>query len=251
VTMRTHRVYLSQPLMTGQETRIEASVAHYVLHVLRLTKGSELRLFNGQGGAYQATILDTGKHHCIVLVGEAIDNECESPLSVHLGLAIIKKDPMEIAIQKAVEMGTTQITPLLTDYTSVKGSMASKRLAHWQGVITSACEQCGRNQLPALNPVTPLPNWMDAMKPALQTGTPGIICEPGDEEQTGFVNWPSSPPSDTFLLIGPEGGFSATEYQAAISAGFLTLHLGPRILRAETAVIAALTCLQQKWGDLH
>ena len=167
----------------------------------------------------------------------------ESPLAVHLGQAISKGDRMDYAIQKAVELGVAAITPLYTEHGDVRlrGEREAKKLAHWQAVAASACEQCGRAVVPTVHFPMTLAEWLternEALRLVLHPGTRGVL-----EQATA--------PDSVALLIGPEGGLSAKDLETALAVGFMPLSLGPRILRTETAPVVALSLLQYRFGDL-
>ncbi|MDX1467394.1 MAG: 16S rRNA (uracil(1498)-N(3))-methyltransferase, partial [Halomonas sp.] len=167
----------------------------------------------------------------------------ESPLAVHLGQAISKGDRMDYAIQKAVELGVATITPLYTEHGDVrlKGERAAKKLAHWQAVAASACEQCGRATLPPVHAPMGLGEWLAARDEALR-----LVLHPG----TAGALEQAEAPASVAVLIGPEGGLAEAEVEAARTSGFAPLSLGPRVLRTETAPVVALSLLQARFGDL-
>lgn len=240
--MRLSRFYLPKSLSTGATLPLEEASAHYVRDVLRLKSGAALTVFNGEGGEYPATLAVAGKT-VSVSVGEFDPREAESCLITHLGLGISRGERMDWAIQKAVELGVSAITPLFTERCVVQLDAArqAQRLKHWRGLAESACEQCGRNRVPVLHPPLALADWL-----ARQTGL-RLLLHPH-----GGLNLRELPPpvGPVALLAGPEGGFAESERQAALAAGFVALRLGPRILRTETAAIAALAAMQAVWGDL-
>ena len=242
--MRVTRIYQSIPLKEGCSIFLDNQVAHHVLHVLRLSINDPITLFNGKGGEYAAFISEISKKTVAVTIKKFQAIEKESPISIHVGQSLIKNDKMDFVIQKTVELGAHFITPLLTERVSTKltGSLAQKRIEHWQNVIISACEQCGRNTIPVLFPPMKLIDWIKQTQAALK-----LILSP-DSKNT--FNRLEKTQGDIAIAIGPEGGFSPLEIQLSESYHFKSLSLGPRILRTETAAIAAVSILQTKFGDL-
>lgn len=242
--MRIPRIFHSQVLVPNTSIILDDNAGRHVAKVLRLGNGAPLRLFDGQGGEFNALIKEIGKREVIVTVGEHRAIEVESPLIVTLAQGISKGERMDFTIQKAVELGVQRIVPLDTERSVVnlKGERRDKKLDHWRGVIISACEQCGRNTLPELLPMQSLNSWLTTP----QAGT-GLLL---DHRAQGTVTTLEQPTAFT-LLIGPEGGLSETERTKAYEAGYTGLCLGPRVLRTETAALTALAVLQSQWGDLR
>lgn len=241
--MRISRFYLPQTLNAGETIRLNEDSAHYVRTVLRLKKGTELTVFNGESGEYAAVLQEAHREGVSVLLGDWNARDVESPLHTHLGLGVSRGERMDLAIQKAVELGVSAITPLFTERCVVQLNEARKeqRLRHWQKLAQSACEQCGRNRVPIVNEPLPLENWVQN-----QSGL-RLFLHPHDGQQLSQLSPPSA---GVCLLSGPEGGFSDNERLLALKAGFIPLRLGPRILRTETAALAALAAIQALWGDL-
>lgn len=179
------------------------------------------------------------------LVGERLMVSTESPLSLHLLQAVSKGERMDLVIQKAVELGVREITPVLTERCVVrlKGSRAEKRHRHWREIIINACEQCGRNRLPLLHHITPVEKVLDEPSGGLK-----LVLDPSAASSIGALASPRD--GEVHLLIGPEGGLSDWELDQATLHGFTAVRLGPRILRTETAALASLSALQVLWGDL-
>jgi len=244
--MSRTRLYIDNPLSPNSRFELTGDPAHYVGRVLRLGPNDRLTLFDGRGGEYPATIMSLGKNNVTVSVGEHIDRNAESNLAIHLLQGISRGDRMDIVVQKATELGVQRITPVITEYSVVRlePKRAEKRLHHWRGIAASACEQSGRNILPLIDLPQPLRNWLGENLPA-----PGerLILRPGGENSIKTVD---SDARDLILLIGPEGGFSNPEYELAESTGFTAVGLGERILRTETAAVAAIAALQAFFGDL-
>lgn len=241
--MRIPRFYCPQLGIEQTLLDLPEHVHRHAVQVLRLKPGAQLRLFDGQGREVEATLTLVEKRHSQVELGESINNEVESPLNITLLQAVSRGERMDFAIQKAVELGVRTIVPVVTERCNVQLSRdrAQKRLDHWQGVLISACEQSGRAFLPELAPVTDLAEAL-----AENSGELKLVLDP--QATTGFHD--IDKPSDLTLLIGPEGGLSDEEVSCACQQGFTAVQFGPRILRTETAAIAALAVVQTLWGDL-
>jgi len=215
----------------------------HLTKVLRLRVGDALVLFNGEGGEYVARVAAVGRRSTRIEVGEFVEGERESPLELILLQGVSRGERMDYTVQKAVELGVTRIVPVLTERTVVnlKGERQEKRRAHWQGVVHSACEQSGRNRVPAVAALRPF-----AQAVAEAAGGLKLVLHHRAETSLETLPVPQGPVS---LLIGPEGGLSAQEITTAEAAGFVPLRLGPRVLRTETAALAAISVLQWRWGD--
>lgn len=240
--MRIPRVYTPLSIQAHSHMELDSEASHHLLKVLRMQEGRELILFNGDGQEYPATIYSTHKKNAALEVGGSIDNNRESPLITELAVGLSKGDRMDWVVQKATELGVTQITPLFTERTEVKlkGDRLDKRLQHWRQVAISACEQCQRNQLPTITRPFGLHDYLNNCDNSLK------LVLHHRSEQT-LKDYPQ--PTSVSLLIGPEGGLSKQEIQQAITQGFEPLTLGPRVLRTETAPLAVLSVLQSLWGD--
>jgi 16S rRNA (uracil1498-N3)-methyltransferase len=220
-----------------------AGQAHHLLHVLRLQKGDALTLFDGQGAEFPATISAIDKSAVTLSVGVRREVDRESPLQVVLAQGISSGERMDYTVQKCVELGVAAIQPLVTQRSVVRltGERAEKRAAHWQHVAAAACEQCGRNLLPTILPVQPVLNWLGAAPDGAR-----FVLSPAGSTRLRDHARPAGPLT---LLVGPEGGWDEAELAAAQRAGFAPLALGPRVLRTETAAVAALAAMQALWGD--
>lgn len=240
------RLFVSGELINGAQFVLEGDRAHYLGRVLRLRVGDNVCVFNGAGGEWLASIDSMTKSTATLSIGEEIDASTESPLKIHLVQGVSRGERMDFVVQKATELGVKRITPVLTEYSMVKldAARAAKRREHWQSVAASACEQSGRVRLPLVDAPLSLKDWFGA-KPAAVDAE--LILKPGAVESLASVN---APHTKVCILIGPEGGFSDTEYEDARITGFQAVSLGPRVLRTETAAVAALTVLQTRWGDL-
>ena len=217
-----------------------------MVRVLRLAAGDPLQLFDGRGMVYDAVIAQCARGTVSVQVKDGRREDRESPLRVTLAQAVSSGERMDYTIQKVVELGAVVIQPLLAERCVVRlsGERAEKRQAHWQGVVIAACEQCGRNHLPQVQPLLPLATWLE--HPAAADDL-RLLLIPG---ASGRLRQLPGPCAGVTLLAGPEGGLTAAEAAAAVRAGFMPLTLGPRVLRTETAAVAALAALQATWGDL-
>ncbi|MDH5391994.1 MAG: 16S rRNA (uracil(1498)-N(3))-methyltransferase [Gammaproteobacteria bacterium] len=245
--MRISRLYTDENLSAGCTITLDKAASSYLLKVLRLTEGAELHLFNGlcvdnNYGYYQARISSAGKQ-AEITAEQFIVNNNHSALKISLLQGVSKGDHMDTIIQKAVELGVTEIIPVICERTVVnlKADRLEKKMRHWQGIVISACEQSGRNQLLTVHE----PVKFNAVQP--------------DQSQTAFILQPESAASilnskqtdAVSLFIGPEGGFSDDEITQALDKGFNAVKFGPRVLRTETAAIAAVSIIQSQWGDLN
>lgn len=240
--MRITRIYCEATLQAGLSIPLDEPASHHLSRVLRCKAGDSIILFNGDGAEFQATITAIDRKAVTVLVGEESHPTTESPLAIHLGIAVSKGDRFDWVLQKATELGVTAITPLITERTEfkLKGDRQEKKLRHWRQVVVSACEQCGRNKLPELAPPTALPAWLEATDAALKL----VLHHRSARTLPGDSQYPS-----VALLVGPEGGLSDDEIALAESRQFASLLLGPRVMRTETAPLAAIAVLQSRWGD--
>lgn len=243
--MNNPRFYCPVPLAPGARFSLPPEVARHAVRVLRLSPGAEIVLFDGRGGEYPATIEGIHKDQVSVALGAWQTVERESPLQIRLVQALQAADKMDYTLQKAVELGVASVQPVGSrrSVTRLEGERAAKRVAHWQGVVASACEQCGRNRVPAVAPVLPLVNWLG--QPA--DGRLRLILAPGAETPLSAL----PPATEVDLLVGAEGGLDPEEIALARQVGFQAVSLGPRILRTETAGLAAIAIMQALWGDLQ
>ena len=241
------RLFVSAALSNGATLELHGEQARYVGRVLRARVGDPLRVFNGDDGEWDAEITNITKSAVSVLVRSARDSHTESALKLHLVQGISRGERMDFVVQKATELGVKRITPVLTDHGVVKldGSRAEKRQQHWQRVAESACEQCGRVRPPLIDAPLAINRWFGEKR---ATDSTQLILRPGAATALQDVE---SPQTKLCLLIGPEGGFSPKEYEDAEITGFRAVSLGPRVLRTETAALAALTVAQVNWGDFR
>jgi 16S rRNA (uracil1498-N3)-methyltransferase len=242
--MRTPRVYVDLSLPAGQRCELGSGAAQHLLQVLRLRPGAPLTLFNGDGRDYPGVLVEGRRGAAIVDVGEAGEPEGIAPLLVHLGIGVSRGERMDFAVQKAVELGVATITPLFTERSVVRldAERLAKRQQHWRGVLIGACEQSGRRRLPILHASTGLGTWLHLPHPM------PLLLDP--RSPSALTDLPS-PAGELTLLVGPEGGLAPRERAEATEAGFRGVHLGPRVLRTETAPLAALAAIQVIWGDMR
>jgi len=241
--MREIRLYTPQPLDNGSHIELDPVAAHHLGKVLRASEGDLVTLFNGEGVDWVCKVSRVDKKSLWVEVTAPQEVPTEAPIHTHLGLCLSKGDRFDWGIQKATELGVSEITPLFSERVDVKipADRLSKRVAHWQQVVISACEQCGRARVPTVNPPIQLSTWI-----GMTSGTLKWVMH---HQASG--DFPSSSPESIDLLIGPEGGLSDEEVGAANVAGFQSLQLGPRVLRTETAPVVALSVIAARWGDFE
>lgn len=242
--MRIPRIYLPLSLAVNQRVELNEHAFQHTIKVLRMKENAELILFDGKGNEYAASLEQVNKKNAFAKINTQINNHSESNLSVHLAIGISKGERMDYAIQKAVELGVTEITPLFTEHCVVNldEKRKQKRLQHWQGVIISACEQSGRTILPKLNESKTIQKWRESIN------SDCIVLDPLADKCLKDI---SKPADNVNLIIGPEGGLSPSEISELVSNNhFHAVKFGPRILRTETAAVSVITALQLLWGDL-
>jgi len=240
--MRIPRVFTPQALTLNSTLELAEAQSHYLSKVLRMQSGRELILFNGEGGEYSAEIFAVHKKQLEVLVKDFLPENRQSPLNLELAIGVSRGERMDWVLQKATELGVTKITPLITERTEVKlsGERADKKMEHWQQIIISACEQCQRNILPELSEPQNFSDWIDTCDAELK-----FVLHHRNNQ--GFSKDKSA--KNISLLIGPEGGLDNDEIAQAVAKNFSPLTLGPRVLRTETAPVAAISLVQYLWGD--
>ena len=245
--MRLTRVYVDTALAPGSVVELPPETASHLAKVLRARVGDSLLLFNGDGSEFDGTIhsMRGSRVSAAIATGRPVDRE--SPFAATLVQCVPRGDRMDFVVQKATELGVARIAPILSQRSVVRldARQAESKAAHWRAVAVSACEQCGRNRLPIIEPVRPLLHYLGDVT----TGTGlRLIFEP-ESERSQQTPVPDSA-ATAQVAIGPEGGFAPDELEAFRVAGFSRMNLGPRILRTETAALAALTWLQIRYGDL-
>ncbi len=244
--MHTPRFHCPLPVSAGVPLNLPAPTAHHAVRVLRLQTGTAVVLFDGSGAEYLAELTVTGKDSASVLPGPARFPAVESPLPVWLGQGLSQADKFDLVLQKSVELGVSALTPLALQRSLVRldAERGAKRLAHWQGVVVAACEQSGRVRVPRVDGQHTLAQWIAG----LPVGALRLRLAP---EATLDVAALELPAQGVVLAVGPEGGFDPAEVAQLDAAGFIGVRLGPRILRTETAALAALAALQAWHGDFR
>jgi 16S rRNA (uracil1498-N3)-methyltransferase len=232
------RFFVPLPMHAGSPLDLPAAAARHV-QVLRLQPGDGITLFNGDGGEYSARVLRMGKQEVSVQVAEhhAVERETARPL--HLAVALMANERMDWLVEKATELGAASLQPLITSrcVLRLQGERADKRIARWELAAIAACEQCGRNRLMKIHPIQSLGDWLKT--PAAATGARAVLSLGGNAASAAQLSQQLAPNASLTLLSGPEGGLSEAEQAQAIVAGFTPVSLGPRVLRAETAAVAA------------
>jgi 16S rRNA (uracil1498-N3)-methyltransferase len=244
VTEREPRIFFPHALRSDDRFTLAEDQHHHLSRVLRLKAGARLRLFDGRGGEYSATIEKIQRDSSIIRTGEHHDIEKESSLPVRLAQGIGRGERTDFAIQKAVELGVTSIVPLLTRRGVVRldADRLLRRHEHWRKIIVHACQQCGRNRVPELFPAVSLHEWLGHY----ESGGLDLLMVADSEHGITTLDYEGGLIT---LLVGPEGGLDGGETDSAYSAGFRGFTLGPRTMRTETAAVAGLTAIQLKWGD--
>jgi 16S rRNA (uracil1498-N3)-methyltransferase len=245
------RLYCDVPLAEGQHLTLPESAAHHARDVLRLETGATVTLLNGLGGEYTASLTLVSKKLVEADVLEFQQRDSEPPFQITVAQSLATGDKMDWVVEKAVELGAAAVVPIAAARSVLKLSAerAEKRAAHWQAIARAACEQCGRNRLAQIAPVTGLGAWLAAHRddanaaPALK-----LMLSPVADVAFNAIAAPL-PGSSIHLLIGPEAGLTDAEEALARTAGFQGITLGPRVMRTETAALAALAAIHARWGD--
>jgi 16S rRNA (uracil1498-N3)-methyltransferase len=241
--LRIHRVYTGQALEPGRDVVLEDAPAHYLSRVLRVTTGQSVVLINGDGHEYPAEVQRAGRREIVLAVRSRLPGLAESALEITVAQALSRGERMDQTLQKCTELGVAAFQPLFSERSGVRltGEKLQRRLEHWQGVVISACEQCGRARVPAVCPPLPIADWLGQA-----TRGSRLVLDP-----EAAVPLPGAQLSKELeLAVGPEGGFSAEELMRMRECGVQGASLGPRILRTETAAPAAVAILQCLRGDL-
>lgn len=239
------RLYDPTPFMIGH-TIVLHEHAHRHLNVLRLTVNDSITLFNGDGNDYTATITELTKKESRVTITQAIENNTESPVSITLAQSLPKGDKMDYIVQKAVELGVTSITPIIAERSQGRLSkeQEQKKVARLQTIAIAACEQCGRSRIPTITSPLSLADWLQLTD---HTNEQRYILSPSETTSASFSSM--VPPKTIALLVGPEGGFTHYETELAAKHRLISLQLGNRVLRTETASLAAISIMQWCFGD--
>ena len=245
--MRNPRLFTDQPLTPGDRLVLKGNVSQHLGRVLRARSGDHIALFNGDGQEFAAQVVNVSKREVSVDIGEAHSPNTESQVHTMLGLCLGKGDRFDWGIQKATELGVGAIIPLQSERVdfAIPPERIEKRVAHWQQIAVSACEQCGRVKVPVITPPQSLVSWVQNVS-AEQKWV--LHCAEDTGASASAIT--QGAPKDAALLIGPEGGLTDQEFAAASAEGFELLQLGPRVLRTETAPAAALSVLSVFWGEM-
>ena len=238
------RFYCPLPLLPGQVLDLPPTAARHV-QVLRMQPGHTLTLFNGQGGQFSAQVQHMGRSEVRVVVGEHSDVECEAAVPVHLAVGMPANERMDWLVEKATELGVHRITPLMTERSVIRltGDRAEKKQAHWQAVAASASEQCGRNRVPLMDAPERLDAWLARQAVQADVVHGVLSLHASTQPLTALREGAAALSKSWVLLSGPEGGLTDAEDAAARNKGFVALRLGERVLRSETAALAALSLL--------
>lgn len=244
-TMSTTRIFVPAPVRSGEDLWLDGERAHYLARVLRVRSADTIVVFDGRGGEYPAVVGKISRQGVQLRLGTHSPRNVESPLAIRLVQGISRGERMDFVVQKATELGVQRISPVYTANSVVrlKADRAEKKSGHWERIAQGACEQCGRNVLPVIDAAAVLGTVL-----AEPLGGSRVILHPDGEEPICDLQRIDGAVT---LLTGPEGGFNAAEIELAVRAGFVPLSLGPRILRTETAALAAIAILQSLFGDLN
>ena len=240
------RFYCSTRIPNEPTWCLPETVFHHAVRVLRMSIGDQLTLFDGTGYEYLAQITEVDKHKALVNITRQQLMSRESPLNLCLAQALLNHDKMDWVIQKAVELGVKEITPLITERSIVKiaTDKMQQRMERWQNIIISACEQSGRNILPIITAPISLSHWLPSL-----TASQRIVLKPNSRERLDQLT--INKKEQVVFIVGPEGGLSDEEIALLLTHQFTGISLGPRILRTETAGLAVLSCAQLLWGDFN
>lgn len=243
--MRVPRAHVDLELRAGERVELPQGAAHHCLRVLRLRDGATVRLFNGEPGDWIARLVVRGKGSAAAQIDAFEPRASESPLAVTLVQGISRGQRMDYTLEKSVELGVDAVVPIVMDRTQAapRGERADRKLRHWRGVVEAAAAQCGRTRCPPVAAAVGFREWLGRLDGA---AAPAVLLDPAGEAASGIaIRGPA-----VTLVAGPEGGFSPAERELADGAGVRGMRLGPRVLRTETAAVAALALLQGLYGDL-
>mgnify|MGYP000050009849 CR=1 FL=1 len=245
--MRISRIYTADELSVGQMLQLDRDASNHLSRVLRLKVGNPVVLFNGDGSDYHGVIEIIERNQVSVHIQNSESQNMESPLHIHLYQGVSRGDKMDLTLQKGVELGIKEFTPLLTERCGVKLDLKrwEKKVQHWEKVIQSACEQCGRSTLPRLNPVIEISTALE------QTNSSHHFFLHPDAKESFSAYSEAEPTASIALWVGPEGGFSDKEVEQALNNNITPVQLGPRVLRTETAALAAVSVMNTLWGDFR
>ncbi|MCC7547055.1 MAG: 16S rRNA (uracil(1498)-N(3))-methyltransferase [Burkholderiales bacterium] len=242
---RVPRLFCGTDPAPGARLQLPESSAHHAARVLRLVPGDAVHIFSGDGDEWAAEISGVTRSGVSVRVSQRLDRDVEARLRVTLAQGISARERMDFTLQKAVELGVAEIQPLETRRSLVRlrEERASRRVEHWQSLAIAACEQCGRNRIPPVRQIETLSDWLGSLRGA--EGRLRVLLSPAAD--TRLRDLPA--PEAVLLLVGPEGGLATEEQELALVCGFIPVRLGPRVLRTETAALAAVAAMHALWGD--
>jgi len=242
--MRVPHIYQPSAIFLNTPVALDDDAAGHVGRVLRMQVGDKVSIFNGEGGEYLSEIIEVSKKNVVVEPQEFVDHDVESPLKIHLGQGISRGDKMDFTIQKSVELGITEITPIFSQRCGVKlsGDRLAKKHQQWQKIAIAAAEQSGRNFVPVVHPPIDIKEWLEQASDAIK-----LTLHPRAEHSIKTIQVPNE---GVRFLVGPEGGFTDAEIDIAKQQNFVDIRLGPRVLRTETAALTVLSALQLQFGDL-
>ncbi|MGX1112654.1 16S rRNA (uracil1498-N3)-methyltransferase [Pseudoalteromonas sp. MBR-15] len=242
--MRVPHIYQPSVITLDNPVTLDEDAAGHIGRVLRMKVGEQVSIFNGEGGEYLSEIIEVSKKNVVVQPLEFIDHDVESPLKIHLGQGVSRGDKMDFTIQKSVELGITEITPIFSQRCGVKlsGERLAKKHQQWQKIAIAAAEQSGRNFVPVVHPPIDIKEWLEQSSDAIK-----LTLHPRAKHSIKTIQVPSS---GVRFLVGPEGGFTDEELEIAKQQAFVDIRLGPRVLRTETAALTVLSALQLQFGDL-
>ena len=244
IALRLHRVHTAQPLHSGAEIRLDSATSHYLGRVLRVVRGQTLVLFNGDGSDYDAEVLEAARQSMLLRVNSSRPGIAEPVLHITVAQAVSRGERMDLTLQKCTELGAAAFQPLFSERVEVRlrGDKLARRMAHWQGVVVAACEQCGRAVVPEVLPALTLDDWLQST-----ASGPRLLLDPAAQQSLAE----KTPGDRVEVVVGPEGGFSDAESARIHASGVTGVRLGPRVLRTETAGPAAVAVLQSRAGDLR
>lgn len=242
--MRVPHIYQASAISLNTAVTLDDDAAGHIGRVLRMKEGEHVSIFNGEGGEYISEIIEVTKKNVIVMPQQFNPHNAESPLKIHLGQCISRGDKMDFTIQKSVELGITEITPIFSQRCGVKLSAErlEKKHQQWQKIAIAAAEQSGRNFVPTINPPIDLKQWLEQQTDAIK-----LTLHPRAEHSIKTITVADG---GVRFLVGPEGGFTDDEMVQTKQQEFVDIRLGPRVLRTETAALTVLSALQLQFGDL-
>lgn len=242
---RVPRFYCEAPLAIGMQRELPSEAGHHAARVLRMKVGDPVRVFCGDDLQWDSVIVRIERERVSVRLTQSRQVSVEPPFHIALAQGMSSREKMDLTLQKATELGVSEIFPVVTSKSVVKldEDRADRRVGHWQGIVAAACEQCGRNVVPVVHRVLRFEQWITTLPPA--DGELRLLLSPASERRLRDL----APPQRVLLLVGPEGGLTAEERRIAERFGFTPVVLGPRVLRTETAALAAVAAMHALWGD--